>query len=578
LGKAVPNIAAFPLRQEFPALRILAPISAFALLLASAATAQNFEPTRLDAHIKTLSSDAFEGRGPATPGEQKTVAYLIQQLQAAGVEPGGEVVNGQRQWTQRVPLLKSDIVGKPAISLHRGSATTALNQGPDIAIRSPLNGQTSINLNNVPMVFVGYGVSAPERGWDDFKGVDVKGKVIVTLINDPDFEGGEGDFGGKAMTYYGRWTYKYEEAARRGAAGVIIVHETSPASYGWATVQNSNTNTMFDIVRQNPGQTHAPVNGWIQLEQARSLFRNAGLDFDAAKAAAKRKDFQPVDLKTGLSVALNAKTEVITSYNVAGHLTGTTRPDETVIYSAHYDHLGIGQPDANGDRIFNGAIDNATGVAHVLEQARSFAAGPRTERSLLFLLVTAEEKGLLGSEYYAANPIYPLSKTAGVINTDSMGVNGTAKNFSISGLVKLDLLDLLVEEGKKQGRYYSPDPRPEAGGFFRSDHFPFSKGGVPAISYRSGNDLVEGGLDRGNALNADYTAKRYHQPDDEWQPGWNYSGMVQDAQLLHALGLRLANSKLWPNWSQDSEFRAARDATAPERNEAPAPAKPGERG
>ena len=556
-------------------MRILAPISAFALLLAAAATAQNFEPARLDSHVKTLSSDAFEGRGPATPGEQKTVAYLIQQLQAAGVEPGGEVVNGQRQWTQRVPLLKSDIVGTPAISLHRGNAKTPLNQGPDIAIRSPLNGQTSINLDNVPMVFVGYGVTAPERGWDDFKGVDVKGKVIVTLVNDPDFEGGEGDFGGKAMTYYGRWTYKYEEAARRGAAGVIIVHETLPASYGWATVQNSNTNTMFDIVRQNPGQTHAPVNGWIQLEQAKALFRNAGLDFDAAKAAAKRKDFRPVDLKTGLSVAMNAKTEVITSYNVAGRLTGTTRPDETVIYSAHYDHLGVGQPDANGDRIFNGAIDNATGVAHVLEQARTFAAAPRTERSLLFLLVTAEEKGLLGSEYYAANPIYPLSKTAGVINTDSMGVYGPAKNFSISGLVKLDLLDMLIEEGKKQGRYFSPDPRPEAGGFFRSDHFPFSKGGVPAISFRSGNDLVEGGLERGNALNADYTAKRYHQPDDEWQPGWNYSGMVQDAQLLHALGLSLANSSLWPNWSQDSEFRAARDATAPERNEAP---KPGERG
>ena len=574
-------------------MRKLAPLSAMSLALASVAmvaplaqpavaqapaAAPAFDPARLDAHVKTLSSDAFEGRGPATAGEQKTVAYLVQQLQAAGVEPGGETVNGQRQWTQRVPLLKSDIVGEPTVSVQQAGKTTALRQGPEVAIRSPLNGQTQINVQNAPMVFVGYGVSAPERGWDDFKGTDVKGKVIVTLINDPDFEGGEGDFGGKAMTYYGRWTYKFEEAARRGAAGVIIIHETAPASYGWATVQNSNTNTMFDIVRQDAAQAHAPVNGWIQLDNAKTLLSNAGLNFDTLKAAAKRKDFQPVDLKTSMSVALNAKTEVITSYNVAGRLTGTKRPDETVIYSAHWDHLGVGQPDANGDAIFNGAVDNATGTAHVLEQTRVFAAGPRPERSLLFLFVTAEEKGLLGSEYYAANPLYPLSKTAGVINTDSMGIYGPAKNFSISGLVKLDLLDRLVEEGKKRGRYFSPDPRPEAGGFFRSDHFPFSKEGVPAISFRSGNDLVQGGTERGNALTAEYTAKRYHQPDDEWQPGWDYSGVVADANLLHSLGLNLANSTAWPNWSQDSEFRAARDATASERQETPAPAKPGERG
>ena len=562
-------------------MRILAPISAFALLLATAATAQNFDPARIDSHIKTLSSDAFEGRGPATAGEQKTVAYLVEQFKAAGLEPGGDLANGERQWTQRVPLLKSDIDGEPIITVHHGDQGTRLAQGPDVAIRSPLNGQTQVRIEKAPMVFVGYGVSAPERGWDDFKGIDVKGKVIVTLVNDPDFEGGEGDFGGKAMTYYGRWTYKYEEAARRGAAGVIIVHETAPASYGWATVQNSNTNTMFDIVRQNPAEASAPVNGWIQLDQAKTLFRNAGLDFDVAKAAAKRKDFQPVDLKTAMSVTLNAKTEVITSFNVAARLPGKTRPDETVIYSAHYDHLGVGQPDANGDAIFNGAVDNSTGTAHVLEQARLFAAGPKPERSILFLAVTAEEKGLLGSEYYAANPLYPLSKTVAVINTDSMGVFGPAKNFSISGLVKLELLDMLVAEGSKAGRYYSPDPRPEAGGFFRSDHFPFSKAGVPAISFRSGNDLIEGGVARGDALSADYTAKRYHQPDDEWQPGWDYRGIVADAKLLHSLGWDLANSSAWPNWSQDSEFRAARDATAPERGgstPATAPAKPGERG
>ena len=532
---------------------------------APAAYNPTFDAARLDAHVKTLSDDSFEGRGPSTAGETKTVAYLIQQLTAAGVEPGGEVIDGRRGWTQRVPLLKSDIAGVPEISLHRGSSTTKLAQGPEVAIRSPMNGQAQVRLDKVPMLFVGYGVTAPERGWDDFKDVDVKGKVIVVLVNDPDFEGGEGDFGGKAMTYYGRWTYKYEEAARRGAAGVIIVHETAPASYGWATVENSNTNTMFDIVRQNPAAAHAPVNGWIQLDKARALISAAGLDFDTLKVAARRKDFKPVDLKTTMSVSLDAKTEVITSYNVVGKVTGTAHPNETVIYTAHHDHIGVGKPDANDDAIFNGAVDNATGTAHVIEQARAFAAGPKPQRSVVFLFVGAEEKGLLGSEFYAANPIYPLATTVGVINTDSMGVYGPARNFSMSGSAKFELLDMLVEEAAKRGRSFTSDTNPGAGLFFRSDHFPFAQEGVPAISFRAGNDLIEGGKERGNALSADYTAKRYHQPDDEWRPDFNYLGMIEDAKLLHALGQRLANSRSWPNWSQDSEFRAARERTQPQR-------------
>jgi Zn-dependent M28 family amino/carboxypeptidase len=530
-----------------------------------------FDAARLDAHVKTLSDDSFEGRAPATPGETKTVEYLVQQLQAAGVEPGGDLAGGQRQWTQRVPLLKSDIAGQPAITLHRGSASTRLAQGPDIAVRSPMNGQTAIRLDRAPMVFVGYGVTAPERQWDDFKDLDVKGKVIVALINDPDFEGGEGDFGGKAMTYYGRWTYKYEEAARRGAAGIILVHETAPASYGWATVENSNTNTMFDIVRQDPASAHAPVNGWIQLERAKAMMAGAGLNFDQLKAAARRRDFRPVDLKTAMSVSLDAKTEVITSYNVVGKVTGSAYPDETVIYTAHHDHIGVGKPDSNGDAIFNGAIDNATGVAHVLEQARAYAAGPRPQRSVVFLFVGAEEKGLLGSEYYVANPLYPLATTAGVLNTDSMGVYGPARNFSMSGSARFELLDMLVEEGARRGRSFTPDANPGAGLFFRSDHFPFAQAGVPAISFRSGNDLVNGGTARGTALSADYTANRYHQPDDEWRPDFDYSGLVEDARLLHAVGRRLANGRDWPNWSSDSEFRGERDKSAGQRGEASSP-------
>lgn len=534
-----------------------------------------FEPERLARHVQTLSSDEFEGRAPATRGEKMTVDYLIRELQAAGVQPGGEVVNGQRQWTQRVPLLQSDFAAPPTIRVTYGGSARTLTQGEQIAVRPPVNGQQQVVLNDVPLVFVGYGVTAPERNWDDFKGQDVRGKMLVVLVNDPDFEGGDGDFGGKAMTYYGRWTYKFEEAARRGAAGVMVVHETAPASYGWATVRNSFGATNFDIVRENPAAEHTGFESWIQRDLAVELFRAAGLDFEKAKEAARRRNFRPMDLKATTSATLKAATEVSTAYNVAGILPGTARPDETVIYTAHHDHLGIGEPDATGDRIFNGAVDNATGTSHVIEQARAFARAPRTERSVVFLLVGAEEKGLLGSEYYAANPLYPLSKTVAVLNTDSMAPYGRARNFSIAGQARLELLDMLIAEAKRQGRTFTPDPRPEAGSFFRSDHFPFAKAGVPAISWRSGNDLVNGGIERGNALAANYTANRYHQPADEYDAAtWDFSGIVQDAQLLFAVGYRLANSNLWPNWSADSEFRAVRDEMANERGGAPSPAPP----
>jgi Zn-dependent M28 family amino/carboxypeptidase len=554
-----------------------------------AATTGGISAQRLSDVDKFISSDAFEGRGPDTRAETKTINYIADQMKAIGLQPAGDVVNGQRSWFQNVPLLRSEWTVGPQLTLNLGNGQTVqLTQGEQIAARAPQNGQSSVSLANAPLLFVGYGVSAPERGWDDFKGQDVRGKLLVVLINDPDFEGGEGDFGGKAMTYYGRWTYKYAEAAKRGAAGVLIVHETDPASYGWNTVKNSNTNTMFDIVRKDPPASHTPFESWIQRSLAEQIFAASGLNFDQAKAAARTKAFQPIPLKATLSASGQANVATITSHNVVGYLPGKKYPDETVIYSAHWDHLGVGRPDDRGDTIYNGALDNATGIAQLLEQARAFAREPRTDRSVVFLAVTAEEKGLLGSEYYAQNPLFPAAKTAGVINTDGGQLWGRAHNFTISGNAKLDLLDMLIAEGKKQGRYYSPDPHPEAGHFYRSDHFSFAKIGVPAISFGEGNDLVNGGVARGEALAKEYTDKHYHQPSDEWSPQWDFTGMAEDVQLMHNLGRDLANSRAWPNWSPDSEFRAVRDQSAAERpggeaapaaTPAPAPApEKGERG
>lgn len=561
-------------------------LGASALALAApvfAAPSGGFDPAQLSQHVQTLGSDAYEGRGPATRAEAKTVDYIIAGFKAAGVQPGGDLADGKRSWTQAVPLLKSDILGTPQLTLSlAGAPPMALAQGDQISVKAPLDGSKSVDLANVPLVFLGYGVAAPERNWDDFKGVDVRGKMLVEFINDPDFEGGEGSFDGKSMTYYGRWTYKYEEAARRGAAGLLIIHETDPASYGWNTVKNSNTNTQFDIVRQNPAGEHTAFESWIQRDLADRIFRASGMSFDQAKAMARTKAFQPVPLKASLTAKFAADVSVITSKNVVGLLPGKTHPDETVIYSAHWDHLGIGKPDDTGDTIYNGALDNATGIAQLIEQARAFASEPRTDRSIVFLAVTAEEKGLLGSEYYAQNPLYPAGKTVGVLNTDGGSIYGRAKNFTISGNAKLGLLDMLIAEGKKQGRYYSPDPHPEAGHFYRSDHFSMAKVGIPAISFGDGNDLVDGGIARGEALGKEYVVKHYHQPSDEWSPSWDFRGMAEDAQLLHMLGRDLANSRLWPEWGADSEFRAVRDKSASERGSAsPAPLPPpnkGERG
>ena len=535
-------------------------------LMAAAIQAPTFDPHRLSDEDKTLSSDAFEGRGPGTPAETKTIDYVVSQMQAAGLQPGGDLKDGKRAWTQAVPLLRTEIIGTPTLMLTLDGKNQTLTQGNEIAVRAPMDGSTSVAIANAPLVFVGYGVKAPERHWDDFKDVDLRGKIAVVLINDPDFETGVGDFGGKAMTYYGRWTYKYEEAARRGALGVLIVHETAPASYGWATVKNSNTNTMFDIVRDKPAAVHPQLEAWIQRDLAVAMFKQAGLDFEALKKQAQTRAFKPVILKgESLSASFKVDKSVITSHNIVGRVEGSKYPDQTVIYSAHWDHLGIGQPDAKGDRIYNGAVDNATGTAALIELGRAFAHAPQPERSVVFLNVTAEEKGLLGSEYYAANPLYPLAKTAGVINMDALDPHGPARNFTISGSAKLGLLDDLIADAKKYGMAYTPDPKPEAGHFFRSDHFSFAKRGVPAISFGSGNDWVDGGLAAGKAAEDEYVAKHYHQPSDEWQASWPFTGMARDLQLLYTVGSQLANSNQWPDWSKDSEFRATRDATAAER-------------
>ncbi|MDB5460020.1 MAG: peptidase, partial [Caulobacteraceae bacterium] len=555
-------------------LTLLCLLSASAACAAPASTpaappAAGIESKRLSQHVKVVSGDDYEGRGPATAGEKKTIAYLISRMKAEGLQPGGDMGrDGKRAWTQATPLRRFEIKGPVKASFTSAGQTQAVTQGNEVSLRAAQTNVDRVSIKDAPVVFAGYGVAAPERKWDDFKGMDLKGKVVLVLVNDPDFETGPnfkngGDFGGKAMTYYGRWTYKYEEAARRGAAGLLVIHETAPAAYGWATVKNSNTNAQFDIVRARPSEAHPLLEGWIQRDETVDLFKKAGLDFEALKKKAQTRDFQPVVLKgTTFSTDFAVDHTVITSYNVLGLLPGTKRPDETVIYTAHWDHLGVGNPDARGDRIYNGAVDNGTGVAALLELGRVFAKAPRADRSVVFMSVTAEEKGLLGSLYYAAHPLYPLAKTVANLNMDMLDVYGRTRNMSTSGSGQTDLQDTLARYLKAEGRYYSPDQEPEAGHFYRSDHFSFAKVGVPAISIRSGDDLIKGGAAAGKAAKAAYVKDRYHQPADEWSADWDLSGQVQDLELIYRLGRDLANSDRWPSWTPGSEFKATRDRTA----------------
>jgi Zn-dependent M28 family amino/carboxypeptidase len=538
--------------------------SAFAATAGGKAAVAKIDAKRLSEHDRVLSSDEFEGRGPATAGEQKAIDYIAKQFAASkGLEPGGP--NGS--WFQDVTLYRFQKDGPVTMSFNINGQTRPVEYLTDAVVgtQQPVARQT---LKDAPLVFVGYGVHAPERNWDDFKGVDLKGKVMVVLVNDPDFEDPSlNTFNGKAMTYYGRWTYKFEEAARQGAAGVLIVHETKPAAYGWNTVKNSWSAPQFDIVRADMMKAHPPVQGWIQRDLAVELFSKAGLDFEKLKVAARSRDFQPVELKgESFSADFAVKADKIVSHNVIARLPGKTRPDESIVYGAHWDHLGVATPQADGDAIYNGALDNASGVAGLIELSRVFAAGPRPDRSVVFIAYTAEEKGLLGSEYYAANPVFPLEKTVAAFNMDGLNVNGPARNVTIVGWNQDDLQDDLIKAAKKQGRVVQAEEHPESGSFYRSDHFSFAKRGVPVLYSDSGEDLVKGGVAAGKAAGEDYVAKRYHQPDDEWNPNWDWSGAVQDVTLIYDIGRDLASSTRWPQWKDGSEFKAEREKSADVRH------------
>ena len=520
-----------------------------------------FDAARISEDIRVLSDDSFEGRGIATPAEAKVIAYLSQQYEAAGMQPGGP--NGQ--WTQDV-ILNRFVQSNIHASLKLGDWSLPLTQGREVAI-STRRPAEHVSLKDAPLVFVGYGIKAPERNWDDFKGQDLRGKILVVLVNDADFEDPSlNTFGGKAMTYYGRWTYKYEEAARQGAAGVLIVHETAPASYGWQTVANSWGVAQFDILRQNAAAERVPMEGWVQRDVAVDLFRRAGLDFEALKVQARSRDFQPVALPgASFSTEFDVKTDRITSHNVIARLPGTTHPDETVLYTAHWDHIGMGEPDETGDRIFNGAVDNASGTAGLLELARMFGNSPPTERSVVMISFTGEESGLLGSEYYAANPVYPLAKTVGGFNMDSMNVYGRVTGLGVTGYGQSDFDERLAAAIQPQGRTLMPDYENAAGTYYRSDHFPLAKRGVPMAYAGSRGEFRDEPIAQREAARAEYGAKRYHQAADEWSPDWDYSGMIEDLTVFYDVGRALANGRDWPEWKTGSEFGPVRATTASER-------------
>jgi Zn-dependent M28 family amino/carboxypeptidase len=548
--------------------RILGSLLAAAVLASvsvSAATPSPISPARMSATAKVLASEPFEGRAPGTPGEAKTVAYLVERFRALGLLPGGE--NGD--WVQQVPLVHNIAEAPARLEVRVGGSTVAWLAGRDLNPET-IRPVSRVTITDAPMVFVGYGVAAPERNWDDFKGADLHGKVAIFLVNDPDFEAGPtepvaGRFGGRAMTYYGRWTYKFEEAARRGAIAAFVVHETAAAGYGWNVVAHDPGGT-YDILRSADQPQPVLLQAWISREAAADLFAKAGLDFERLKRQARDPDFRPVALGDArFSVDMAVTTERVQSHNVLAKLPGTTHADETILFAAHWDAFGIGSPDAEGRTIRPGANDDALGIAGVLELARAFARSPRTQRTLIFAAWTGEERGLLGSESFAAHPLYRTDQMVADMTLDILQTAGPSHDVVLVGAGQNELEEDLARAAAAQGRTVTPDAKPERGLFYRADHFSLAKRGVPTLllmGIGGGVDLVSGGRNAGDAWVEDYTAHCYHQTCDSWSRNWDLRGAAQDVDLFYRVGLDLGNSRRWPGWRASSEFKAIRDRSA----------------
>jgi len=507
----------------------------------------------LTQHIKTLSSDEFGGRAPATEGEVLTIKYIEEQFRKAGLTAG----NGD-SFTQKVPLASIEVINQPelVISSKQGSVLK-LKYSDDQVVwtRQQVDG---VSIDGSELVFVGYGINAPERNWNDYAGVDVKGKTVVMLVNDPGYATQDPElFNGNAMTYYGRWDYKFDEAGRQGAAAAIIIHDTKPAAYGWSTVSASWTGPQFDTVRKTSQADLLSVEGWITKEHAVTLFKNSNLDLDKMYAAAKSVDFKAVEMDLKASVSLENKLAFIDSNNVIGMVKGTEKPDEIFIYMAHWDHLGTDDK-IEGDGIYNGALDNATGVSGLIEIAKAFTDS-KPKRSVVFIAVTAEEQGLLGSAYYAANPVFPLAKTIGGINMDGLNNFGPTKDLTVIGLGLSQIDGYLEKQAKIQNRVLKPDAEAEKGYFYRSDHFELSKLGVPMSYPKPGYDHREKGLEYGHKMKQKYIKNNYHAPSDEYDPSWNLTGAVEDLKLYFLAGKNIVNSDAWPEWNEGTEFKSIRD-------------------
>jgi Zn-dependent M28 family amino/carboxypeptidase len=535
----------------------------------STASPQTVDPKRLSDIVRTLASDEFEGRSPGTAGETKTVNYLVETFRGLGLEPGGE----RGGWTQEVPLLRTQLETPRALQMTVKGKPRPLAQAKDVYLSTVQDSQTAV-VENAPLVFVGYGVTAPERQWDDYKGVDLRGKVAVYLINDPDFSAQPGEpvagkFGDRRMTYYGRWTYKFEEAARHGAVAALIVHDTEGAGYGWSTVIAPGGEN-YALVHADPSAAPPTVKlqGWLEGEAATELFRSADLDLAALRRQARRADFRPVPLK-GVTFTANVPVKLAksVSHNVLAKITGSEHPDETIMMAAHWDAFGLGAPDAQGRKVRPGANDDALGVAGVIELARVFKAGPRPKRTLVFAAWTAEERGLIGSHAYAARPLYPLPKTVANLTLDILQTAGLARDVLLVGAGQSDLEDNLARAAAAQDRTITPETLPERGLFYRADHFPLARQGVPVIllmALSGAADMREGGRAAGEKWLADYM-RCYHQTCDAWDANWDLRGAAQDVELFHTIAGELANSRHWPQWRPGSEFRSIRERSANER-------------